>query len=362
MLRALYSRIRSKLAHNADARKPLSRKSALRKDKSRRRPVHGDHGCARDIEYVFRQRRYAGSRDREYLVHLPPAYRRGRRLPVVMILHGCDQDHHAIRHVAHFDRIADEHGIIVVYPFVTSYETPRMRNCWAFWSSRQNRAGAGEIEDLWQILNDVRKRFGADPGRLHVAGLSSGAAMAVALLVNRCDRIASGAEIAGLPFAETASALGQSNPRLKSVDRVAEAMDDAMGARKRQVPLLVVHAADDPVISSTAAEHIRDSWGLCFAIDTTSPVWSRSGEDRGTVWENRRYRCGDSGGLIETLLLDHSQHGWYGGRDGRYGFTDAPDVSRRVWAFLDANRLDVTGSGGIFRRGSGRRGVGRRVA
>ena len=354
MLKALYSRIRSALANEPDAGNSKVRKSRSRNRSPRKRPVHGDHGRARDVEYLFRQRSYPGSRDREYLVHLPPAYRRGRRLPVVMILHGCDQDHHAIRHVANFDRIADENGIIVVYPFVTSYARPRMRNCWAFWSSRQNRAGAGEVEDLWQILNDVRRRYRADATRLHVAGVSSGAAMAVALLVNRCDRIASGAEIAGLPFSETAAALGQAMPRLKSVERVAQAMDDAMGGRKRHVPLLVVHATEDPVISPAAAHNVRDSWGRCFSIDTDAPIWSMTGSDRGTDWEHLRYAAASGGGLVETLLIRHSQHGWYGGRDGRYGFADAPNVSRRIWAFFDANRLETTSSG-LFRRGTGRR-------
>jgi poly(hydroxyalkanoate) depolymerase family esterase len=325
MLRTLYSRLRSSLN---------------RAPQSRHRPVHGEHDHARDIQYVFRRRNYPGSRDREYLVHLPPAYTRGRRLPVVMILHGCDQDHHAVRHVADFDRIADRHGFIVVYPFVTSYAPPRMRNCWAFWSSRQNRAGAGEVEDLWQILNDVRRRFRADPNRLHVAGLSSGAAMTVALLVNRCDRIASGAEIAGLPFTETAAALGQSQPRLKSVGRVVEAMDEAMRTRKRAVPLLVVHAEGDPLISAEAAIRIRDSWGECFSIDTGRPVWVDTGLDRGTSWVHHRYTNPHEAAVVETLLLEHSQHGWYGGRDGRYGFADAPNVSQRIWAFFEANRLD----------------------
>ena len=84
----------------------LSRLQSLKSSKSsaRKRPVHGDHGEARDLKYVFRRRRYPGSRDREYLVHLPPSYRAGLQLPVVMILHGCDQNHWDVRHVANFDR------------------------------------------------------------------------------------------------------------------------------------------------------------------------------------------------------------------------------------------------------------------
>lgn len=328
----------------------ISRLQSLKSSKSatRKRPVHGNHGEARDLKYVFRRRRYAGSRDREYLVHLPPSYRAGRQLPVVMILHGCDQNHWDIRHVANFDRIADKHGVIVVYPFVTSYDAPRMRNCWGFWSSAHNRAGAGEVEDLWQILNDVRKRYDADPNRLHVAGLSSGAAMAVALMVNRCDRIASGAEIAGLPFSETAAALGQGDAQFKPVKRIVTTMNEAMGNRKRPIPLMIVHAKGDRIIDAAAATNMRESWSRCFSINTSKPVWADYGTRSGTAFEHMRYANSKAGGLIETLLLDHAQHGWYGGRDGRYGFADAPNVSEKIWTFLDANRLRNTGRNSLL--------------
>ena len=173
--------------------------------------------------------------------------------------------------------------------------------------------------------------------------------MTVALLVNRCDRIASGAEVAGLPFTETAAALGQAQPRLKAVERVSALMDEAMGTRKRGVPLLVVHAQGDPVISAEAAINVRDSWGHCFAIDTEKPIWRKSGSDHGTRWQHLRYASADRHALVETLMLEHTQHGWYGGHDGRYGFTDAPDISRGIWAFFDANRLDAAGSrSGLF--------------
>jgi len=302
-------------------------------------PVDGAFGVARDVEYVFKKRRYRGSRDRKYLVHLPPVYRRGIKLPVVMVLHGCDQDHYAIRHVSNFDRLADEHGFIVVYPFVTSYDKPRMENCWAFWSHNENRAGAGEAEDLWQILRDVRARYGADANRLHVAGLSSGASMTIALLVARCDKIASGAEVAGLAYSESAICIGLGRPRPKSTDHIVAAMNEQMGRKKRRVPLMIVHAKRDRVVSVHGAAKVRDSWARSFSIDTSRPVWSESGVSKGTGWEHRRYADELCESAVETLLLDHQGHGWYGGRGGKYGFSNAPDVSAKIWRFFEANAL-----------------------
>ena len=315
-------------------------------------PIHGDDEASRDIEYLFEKRRYDGSRDRKYLVHLPPAYRSGGpKLPVVMLLHGCDQDHNEIRHVADFDRLADRHAAIAVYPFVTSYDAPRMSNCWAFWSRRHNRAGAGEVEDLWQIFCDVRKRFGADENRLHVAGLSSGGSMAVALLINRCDKIASGAEIAGLAYGDHPPAFGLMPHRQQPLERIVDAMEQQLGDRKRRTPLLIVHSTGDRIVNVSAALKVQESWARSFAIETSRPSWSKSGTTKGTAWVHRGYQYEDGADALETLLLDHSEHGWYGGRDGKHGYADAPDVSETIWRFFEANALDSKSSGnGLFSR------------
>ncbi len=322
-----------------------------RPEPARDRPVHGDHGRARDVDYTFNKKRYTGSQTRQYRVHLPPAYGLGNKLPVVMVLHGCDQNHEDVQQVSDFDRLADKHGFIVVYPFVTSYDTPRMDNCWAFWSKHHNRSGAGEVEDLWRILSAVRSRFKADADRLHVAGLSSGASMAIALLVTRCDKIASGAEIAGLPYTESAMFLGHANPLYKPTRHVVAAMEAEMGNKKRQVPLMIVHAKRDRFISVKAATKVRESWAESFAIDTSEPSWSKSGSTNGTAWEHHRYTDGTDGNAIETLLLDHNEHGWYGGQEGKYGFTDTLDVSEMIWSFFASNRLNSASStSGLFRR------------
>jgi poly(hydroxyalkanoate) depolymerase family esterase len=256
-----------------------------------------------------------------------------------MMLHGCDQDHHAIRYVSNFDRVADEHGVIVVYPFVTSYDPPRMENCWAFWSKRENRAGAGEVEDLWQILREVCVRYGADASRLHVAGLSSGAGMAIALLVGRCDKIASGAEVGGVAYNEKALSIGLGNAMFRSTDRIVAAMDEEMGDKQRRVPLMVVHATRDRIVGIHEATKVRDSWARTCAVETSEPIWFESGTTEGTAWEHSRYVNGSGCSAVETLLLDHRGHGWYGGRSGKYGFASAPDISEKIWQFFAANSL-----------------------
>jgi poly(3-hydroxybutyrate) depolymerase len=82
-----------------------------------------------NVRKIFRARAYPGSRRREYLVHVPPSHERQERLPLVMVLHGCNQDHIDMQTITRFDELADRYGFIVVYPFITGYRGVRLRNC-----------------------------------------------------------------------------------------------------------------------------------------------------------------------------------------------------------------------------------------
>lgn len=294
---------------------------------------------SRDVDCVFSARAYDRSRKRLYRVHLPPGYRRNASLPVVMVLHGCEQSHDDIQRISRFDQLADKHGFIVVYPFITSYSLPRHSNCWGFWLRNETRAGRGEVEDLWQILREVQEKYDADADRLYVTGLSSGGAMAIALLVTRCDRIAAGASVAGVPYSERAFVVGKRRPRFKTMDGTLRSMNGQMGDRKRPVPLLIVHAQRDAVVSVEAAQRTRNSWARAFDVDTSVALAREAGETDGVRWVQESFGCNADAALIETLTLQDDRHGWFGGTEGQFGISAGPDIAAQMWRFFSSHRL-----------------------
>ena len=301
-----------------------------------RRAPAGDHG------HQFRARSYPGSRDRRYVVHEPPKRDAGRALPLVMVLHGCRQDNRDIEAITGFNELADRRGFIVVYPFVTSYRGLRNRNCWGWWFEREIHAGAGEVEDLWQIIEDVKRDYPIDENRIHVTGLSSGAGMAVAMMVAHAGRIASGAAVAGLPYAERATAVRHAlndDPRNRPVVSIVKAMQAEMGENARLVPIHIVHSAQDQTVELKSAEVLRDSWGHCFGINTRLPSSVTSGRDGATDWEHSRYLNESGESVIETLFLEGPGHGWYGGNPGEFSYPDAPDIKQGIWEFFRANPM-----------------------
>jgi poly(hydroxyalkanoate) depolymerase family esterase len=285
-----------------------------------------------DVSKTFRARAYPGSRRRDYLVHVPPSYRGDERMPLVMVLHGCNQDHIEMQTITRFDRLADRHRFIVVYPFITGYRGVRLRNCWGWWRNRDIRGGSGEVEDLWNIISAVRRSYSIDADRIHITGLSSGAAMAVAMAVVHCGKIASCATVAGVAYGESIWALGK-YPRVKQTSSTVADMQQAMGPRQSLTPLFIAHSSDDSVVGLRAAEKLRDSWISCFGLNSRAASVTKGRHDR-KPWSLATYTDGEGAGVLDYLVLRGYEHGWFGGAPGPFSVPDAPDVSSMIWSFF----------------------------
>lgn len=297
----------------------------------------------REHEFTMGRRSHPGSRRRRFLVRTPAGYDGSRPAPMIMVLHGCLQDHREIKAVSNFDTIADRDGIVTVYPFVTSYRDRRLSNCWGWWREQEIRPGYGEVQDLWEIVDEVRAEFNVDPRRIHVSGLSAGGAMAVAALVVHADRIASGGAVAGVPYSETARAVrlpGWRGSRFKPIGRVVEAMRSAMGSTaRRRVPLFIAHSHDDNVVDPQAAMNLRDAWASCFDVSTSRFVRVHASETGEIRWTHSKYGPPARRSVIETLFMEDIGHGWSGGSPGRFSHPDGPDISKMMWRFFRRHRL-----------------------
>ena len=295
-----------------------------------------------DETHIFQARAYAGSRTRHYVVHVPRNSIIRRPRPLVVVLHGCRQDNRDIEQISGFNQLADRRGFLVAYPFVTSYRGMRNKNCWGWWFDREIHAGSGEVEDLWQIVEEIKDRYAVDQRRIHVTGLSSGAGMAVAMMVAHADKIASGSAVAGVPYAEKAEAVRHAFnpvPRNRPVVAIATAMRQEMGETARAVPIQIVHSKNDDKVDVQSAVNLRDSWGHCFGIDTRHSYKIVNGRVGSTHWEHSQYRNGTGKSVIETVLLEGPGHGWYGGNPGDFSFPDAPDIKRTMWKFFVSHPL-----------------------
>lgn len=286
---------------------------------------------------IFEARHYAGSRRRRYTLFVPPRRRLLSRSPLVLVLHGCLQTENQIRHVSAFDELARQEGFIVAYPRILAGAAISAQSCWPWWDPSEIQAGAGAVEDLFQIIQEIRDDYRVDPDRIHVAGLSAGGAMALAMLVAHAGQVASGCAVAGVPYGESAAALapgGRLQGRFRPVEAIVEAMNRELGGDRPLPPAMVVHATGDTTVDITAARHIRDSWLQCAGPGQIPRVLEHAGHNRGTRWQHAQYFLDGRRSRVETILLEGLGHGWYGGRAGSFSFPRAPDISRIMWDFF----------------------------
>lgn len=287
-----------------------------------------DHEIVRRPGKVFRNRLYR--------VYLPANYDELREYPLVVVLHGCQQNHHSIQAICGFDAIADREGFIVVYPFVTSYSGMRNRNCWGWWLPRERQRGRGEVSDLHQIAEQVMHDYPIDKQRVHICGLSSGAGMSVAALVGYNKLWRSGASVAGVPFGESSRSVRISRlllVRRKSVKTLVRILKRTL--KGKPPPLLIVQSRADKIVGPALGANLRDSW-LKVSGDWQQPDSLAEGDVHSVHWELTQYLDDTNRSHVTCLFMDKGSHGWPGGVPGKFSVPEAPNVSELIWTFFNS--------------------------
>src|SRR5262249_46857515 len=124
--------------------------------------IHGSFGNA------------AGSR--AYKLFVPASYRK-RPVPLVVMLHGCTQDPDDFARGTRMNALAEQHRCLVLYPAQSAQANPQ--RCWNWFSAMDQRRGEGEPAILEGMTREVMAHYAVDAGKVYVAGLSAGGAMAV---------------------------------------------------------------------------------------------------------------------------------------------------------------------------------------
>ena len=284
----------------------------------------------------------AGSRT--YKVYVPARESDAPRAMVVM-LHGCTQSADDFAAGTQMNRLADEHGFLVVYPEQAAQANAS--KCWNWFKPQDQRRGAGEPSLIAGIVGEVARRHGADPRRIYVAGLSAGAAMAVVLGETYPELFAGVGAHSGLPYgsahdipsAMAAMKGGRSGmPGLKNVPGAA-------GSSRRKaaqaVPVIVFHGDRDHTVQSTNGAHIvqqaSDAHG---ARAGATPLHARTESGvtpAGQRFSRSVYAGPDGQTRIESWTLHGAGHAWSGGHaSGSYTDSTGPDASAEMVRFFMA--------------------------
>ncbi len=299
---------------------------------------------------LMRAGSHSDSRDREFQVYSPEDVATDGSAPLITVLHGCRQTEENMIVETRFTELADQHGFVVVFPFVTSYDEFRFENCWGFWFPVHRTEGSGEVHDLRRIIAAVETEFRTDPPRRYVTGLSSGAAMAVAVAVAYSEDIAAVGSVAGLPYGEDSTAVGFACGLPVTTNTISEitgamAAEQRMAAERRLVPLIAIQSLNDCTVPILNGRNLRDSWVQYYGANN-QPAMERDCMRDGVSCAHRRFADAEGRAVVETVFysgeVGEKTHYWPGDNPGQFANPKGPSATDLLWAFFREKRLDET--------------------
>jgi poly(hydroxyalkanoate) depolymerase family esterase len=272
---------------------------------------------------------------RAYKVYVPASHDVGNApMPLVVMLHGCTQSPDDFAAGTRMNALADQHGFVVVYP--AQCGRANASKCWNWFRSEDQGRDRGEPSIIAGIAREVAARHGLDTGRIFVAGMSAGAAMAVVLGATYPDLFAAVGAHSGLPYGaahDMPSAFGAMQGR---APRAA--------ASTPMVPTIVFHGdADRTVQASNGDAIVRQAARASGDGATLRRDVQQGVAADGTRYERTTYIDAAERIVTEQWVLDGAAHAWSGGNPaGSYTDARGPDASAEMVRFFLAQRRGDT--------------------
>jgi polyhydroxybutyrate depolymerase len=301
---------------------------------------------------------------RTFVVHLPQGYDSQQHYPVVILLHGRDQDAAQMARLTHFNEFADRDSIIAVYPnagngrwnigagqpppygrgpyrrrepYGPGYPPPGPRR--EPGERRQGAAPSADMQFLHHMLDKVATHYSVDTRRIYAAGLGEGGFLALRMGCNMADRIAA------------IAAVGAAMPR--SLNCIPS----------RPVPVLLINGTDDPIVHYDGGRY-KDGMLHLLSAEDSAKEWARMNRCSEKPAESKLPSLQKGGKDTKVYFFDGCQenaqvalfavkdggHTWPGGEqymiEKEVGKTShAFDANETIWSFLVTRK--VAGESGV---------------
>ena len=184
-------------------------------------------------------------------------------IPLVVVLHGCGQKAEDISELTGWNKLAKQHGFMVIYP-----EQKLVNNlnlCFNWFNEHDTNRGEGEVASIRQMISYATSEWKIDTTRIYSVGFSAGAAMSVALLASYPDVFDAGASFAGAPFQLATNLREGAKAMLGNMEL---ASSELVSRVKRQLPtftdnypkLIVYQGLEDKIVDSKNSYILLNQW------------------------------------------------------------------------------------------------------
>lgn len=224
--------------------------------------------------------------ERKMIVYVPKNL--GDNRPLLISMHGMNQDANYQRNQAQYENVADTAKFVVVYPQGEG-------NGWDLGSMK-------DINFITNIINEMYKRHNIDRNRVYLSGFSMGGMMTYYAMTKIADKIAAFAPVSGYPM---------SGPNTAS---------------SRPVPIFHVHGTTDDTCTYGPVQSHIDAWVKRNGCSTTAKEEKPKTGPSNTSARIYRYQNGQGGVEVAHLKLPNKGH-WHS-NDPQVAMTNA-----EIWNF-----------------------------
>ena len=261
-----------------------------------------------------------------YKLYTPEGSTR-RKLPLVVMLHGCRQSAADFAAGTGMNMLADEVGFLVLYPQQSL--SANLTRCWNWHRPGDQKRGSGEPALVAALTRQTIKTCKANSSRVYIAGISAGGAAAAIIAAAYPDLYVAVGVHSGLPRGNVTTIRGA----LSAMRTGADAGGHSGREKKRQpLPTIVFHGDRDTVV------HPANANGFLIELNRSSPHpivgLPEKGSKGGREFIRTQYRSGAGAVLLESWDVRGGGHAWSGGSSaGSFADPAGPDASREITLF-----------------------------
>ena len=294
--------------------------------------------------------RAASGKRMAYWLYLPSSASAAAPLPLVVMLHGCQQTAPDFAAATRMNQLAERKGFAVLYPQQSA--AGDAHRCW-HWYQRSIQKGQGDVLVMADMITQVQQRHGLDTSRTYAAGLSAGAALATILALRHPELIAA----VGLHSAPVFGAADSAISGYRVMQRgAAGVFGEVAGEAARSVatarpplggmPAIVIHGDRDAVVRRINARQLGQQLQIINAAAITRAAATHKtypartgGRSPKRGYSTTTHYAGRKPQLVQCDISTLG-HAWSGGDDRmRFCAREGPDASLMMWTFFARHTL-----------------------
>jgi poly(hydroxyalkanoate) depolymerase family esterase len=254
---------------------------------------------------------------------------------LIVMLHGCTQNPEDVAAGTGMNALAEVHRLLIVYPAQTGGDNSM--SCWNWFRPGDQMRDTGEPAIIAGLTESLRDQYAIPKGRVFVAGLSAGGAMA-AIMGETYP------ELYGAIGVHSGLAYGSANDVMSAFTAMRgqvgiEQAPSRNGGSNAGPRMIVFHGSADTTVHPSNAERIISGHGRHLgSISRTEHV--PSGETR--AYSRLVAERDDGTHGIECWMIEGAQHAWAGGTpSGSYTDPRGPNASAAMVRFFLHGASDV---------------------